>query len=100
MITGSPITSVAGTAGAARDRALAALRRHAASPTSAQDGTIAATLLATGLTDDAHIGPIMTRYLAYEVHPGRDNAFRYPWPISTLGDPGDPVYDIGQHRTW
>ena len=84
----------------AHDRAMTALRRHADSPRSDQDGTIAATMLALGSADDPRIGLLLDRYLSHEVHYGRDNAFRYPWPISTLGEAGDPTYDIGVRRTW
>lgn len=88
------------TAGTAIDRALKALRRHAASPTSLDDGMIAASLLAIEGLEDDRIGRLLRRYRERELHVGRLNAFRYPWQISVLGEAGDSTYDIGHHDVW
>jgi GGDEF domain-containing protein len=82
------------------DLAMQALRRHAASPLWHDDGTIAATMLAIGEQAEDRLGQLLRIYLGRDVHEGRENAFRYPWPISTLGEAGDPTYDIGPHATW
>ncbi len=82
------------------DRAIAALRRHITSPSWAEDGAIAATMLALGDLRENRVGHLLHMYVQRELHVGRDNAFRYPWPISTLGEAGDASYDIGQHVTW
>lgn len=92
--------SVASPSHVASERALAALRRHAASPTWLNDGAIAATLLEVVGPDDERIAHLLRGYLERDMHYGRDNAFRYPWPISTLGEAGDASYDIGAHTTW
>lgn len=79
---------------------MGALHRHLVSPTAASDGMIAATILALGEATDDRIGHLLDIYLRRETHNGRENAFRYPWPISTLGEAGDPSYDIGAHSVW
>ena len=83
-----------------QERAVAAICRHAASPSASDDGMIAATMLALGEIPDDRISQLLRVYLTRDLHIGRDNAFRYPWPISILGEAGDRSYDIGSHSVW
>lgn len=81
-------------------KGLMALRRHAASRTAFGDGMIAASFLAVGPPDEARLHKLLQQYVSYTSHYGRENPFRYPWPISTLGEAGDETYDIGAHGAW
>ena len=61
---------------------------------------IAATMLALREMPDDRIGRLLRVYLERDTHRGRENAFRYPWPISILGEAGDRSYHIGSHSVW